>query len=103
VLAALAAFLTLGVLATTFAITSDQDDFPAWWFVALVVVALAGLLYGTTSGPRRGPVLRASSGLVLLLGLLALASVGWPLVIAGAAGLVAAQARLVSSPGAAAP
>jgi hypothetical protein len=103
VLAAVAAALAAAVLAAYFAIMSSQDDSPAWWFVALLVVALAGLAYGTTSGPGRGPVLTSAAVLALLLGLLGLLSIGLPLLLAGVVGLVASRATGINRAGAATP
>lgn len=103
VLAAAAAVLTAAVLAAMFAITRDQGDSPAWWFVAMLTVALAGLGYGATSGPHRRPVLTSASVLVLLLGLLALLSVGPPLLVAGVLGFVSSRTTVVTGAGAATP
>ena len=90
-LAGLAALLTLGVLVAIFEITRDQGGSPAWWFVALLVLDLAGLAYGTTRGPRHGAVLTSASVLAMMLGVLAVFSVGLPLLAAGALGLLAAR------------
>lgn len=72
-----------------FAITREQGDSPARWFVALLALATAGLGYGVTRGARRGPVLIAASVLVSMLGVLAIFSVGLLLLAAGALGFVA--------------
>ena len=98
-LAGLAALLTVGVLVAVFAITRDQGDSPAWWFVALLVVAVAGLGYGAAGGPRRGTVLTAASALVLILGVLAVFSVGLILLVAGVLGVVASRTTVVSARG----
>ncbi|MGZ8717140.1 MAG: hypothetical protein ACXWYO_08530 [Gaiellaceae bacterium] len=103
VLAVLAALLCVGVLVATFAIWRNQDASPAWWFVALLVVAIAGLGYGVTSGARHGPVLIAASALVSMLGVLAIFSVGLLLLAAGALGFVASALIGVRARGAAAP
>lgn len=76
---------------------------PAWWFVVLLLAALAGLGYGTTPGERRGPVLTAASALLLVLGVLGLLTVGLPLLLAGGLGLVASRTPVVTAPGAAGP
>ena len=102
-ISAVAAVLSLGVLVAIYRITADQGDSPAGWFVALLVVAMAGLGYGVTSGPRRGAVLMAASVLVSLLGLLAIFTVGLLLLAAGAAGFVASAMALSSAPRVAVP
>jgi hypothetical protein len=103
VLAAAAAVVTAAVLGAAVVITRDQGDTPAWWFITLLAVGLAGLAYGATSGPHRGPVLTSASVLVLLLGVLALLTVGLPLVVAGVLGFVAARTAEVTPSGAATP
>ena len=103
VLAAAAALVTLGVLGALVAITRAQGESPAWWFVALLLVAATGLGYGTTRGVRRGAVLTAASGLLMVLGLLGILSIGLPLLFAGVLAFVASRSPRVIPPGAAGP
>ena len=93
-LAAVAALLSIGVLAALVVITRDQGSPTASWFIALLVAASAGLGYGTTNGPHRRAALLTASVLLLLLGILGLLTVGLPLLVAGALG-VAAAGRVV--------
>lgn len=102
-LAGLAALLGVGVLVAIVAITREQGGSPAWWYVALLVVAMAGLGYGATRGPRRRAVLVSASVLALVLGVLGVFSVGLPLLVAGVLGVVASCATAVSVPDAATP
>ena len=102
-LAGLAALLSVGVLVAAFAVWRDQGSSPAWWFVALLVVAIAGFGYGVTNGERSATVLTSASFLVLALGLLAVLSVGLPLLVAGSLGLVASRTTRVSARGAEVP
>ena len=103
VLAAVAALLTLGVLGALVAITSDQGESPASWFMVLLLVATAGLGYGTTRGSRRGVVLTAAGGLLMALGLLGILTIGLPLLLAGVLAFVASQSPSASPAGAAGP
>jgi len=103
VLAGLAALLGVGVLVAIVQITGDQGGSPAGWYIALLVLAIIGLGYGATGGPRRATVLTSTSVLTLVLGLLGVFSVGLPLLLAGALGLVASRSTGVSARGVAVP
>ena len=103
VLAVVAALISLGVLGAIVAITIDQGGWPAWWFIALLVLAASGLGYGATNGPHRVAVVTSTSILMILLGVLALLTVGLPLLVAGVLGLVSAGATRVSACDAAVP
>jgi hypothetical protein len=102
VLAAVATVLALGVLVAVFAITDSQGSSPALWFVVLLAAACTGLGYGAVGGPQRGAVLISASLLVLMLGVLAIFSVGLPLLVAGVLGVIGSRTALLTD-GAAAP
>lgn len=90
-IAVTAAVLALGMLVVYLSIMWQQDGQPAVWVVAVFVVAAAAAGYGAvvTSRYRRASLLLA--GLVLLvLGVLAILSIGLPILAAGALCLIAA-------------
>jgi hypothetical protein len=70
---------------------AQQDSELALWFVAgLVVCALVAAYGSARAAPVRQPALIVSGAALVLLGLLALASIGLPIVVAGVLALVAA-------------
>lgn len=89
---ALAVVLICAVLSGVYlALVTAQDDQPVAWFAGGLIAAGALALYGAFR-PRRGRVVAlVLSGLVLSgLGLLALLSIGLPVLAAGVAAFVAA-------------
>ena len=97
ILAAVAALLAAAVTVAAVLIPRSQGNSPAWWFIALVLSATAALGWcATTPTPRRG-VLLGASGLLQVLGVLAVFSVGLPLILAAAIGLLAALRAPVRS------
>ncbi len=90
ILAALAALLSAAVAVAVVVIPRSQGSSPAWWFIALVLCATVALGWcASAQVPRRG-VLLGASGLLQVLGVLAVFSVGLLLVLAAAMGLLAA-------------
>jgi hypothetical protein len=92
-LAAGACLLTLVMLVAYLLLLHAQDDSPAVWAVAVLVVAVAGTAYATSRGAtHRRPVLVLCAVLLVALGLLAILSIGLPILLAGLL-CVAAAAR----------
>jgi hypothetical protein len=64
-------------------IESQGDESPLWWVQAVLLVgALLALAGAPTANPRRVPVLVAATGLLGVLGLLAILSIGFPILLA---------------------
>jgi hypothetical protein len=82
--AAAATTLTVAMVLVYLSIIHQQSGRPATWFVVLLLVAAASTGYASyRRSPRRRPVL-ALSGIVLIgAGLLALLSIGVPILAAG--------------------
>jgi hypothetical protein len=75
-------------------IMRSEGDTPAWWFVA--ILALAVVLCGHAArrdAPRRRPALLVAGAALLAAGVLALLSIGLPLLVAGALALGAGLRR----------
>ncbi len=93
-LAAGACLLTLVMLVAYLRLIHAQDGSPAAWAVAVLLVAAAGTAYATSRrASHRRPVLVACSVLLVGLGLLAILTIGLPILLAGLLCLAAA-ARL---------
>jgi hypothetical protein len=69
----------------------QQGDSPAIWFVAGLAVAALLAGYGALRGARgRRPALIASAVLLIGLGLVAILTIGLPIVLAGLLAVIAA-------------
>ena len=91
VLALTAAVLALAVLVGYLAIMRQESDEPAAWFVAALVLGPALAVYGARARSRHRRAALLLAGLVLTgVGLLAILSIGLPVVVAGVLCLVAA-------------
>jgi hypothetical protein len=91
VLAVVAAAVALIMLVVYVQIMREQDDSPQVWVLAVLggSALLAG--YGALRTSRLRTAALATSGMALvLLGLLAILSIGFPILLAGVAALVAA-------------
>jgi|SRR4051794_16918391 hypothetical protein len=72
-------------------IESQGDESPLWWVqAALVLAALLALAGAPTGNRRRGPVLLAATGLLGVIGLLGILTIGLPVLLAAGLTLVAA-------------
>jgi hypothetical protein len=81
---AAACVLTLVMLAAYLLVLGGQDGSPAMWAVAVFGVAVAGTAYATSlRATYRRPVLVLCAVLLLALGLLAIFSIGLPILVAG--------------------
>ncbi|MCU7726920.1 hypothetical protein ODJ79_24605 [Actinoplanes sp. KI2] len=69
----------------------EQGNSPAIWFVAGLAVAALLALYGALpTAPARRPALIAAGVLLLGLGLAAILTIGFPIVLAGLLAIIAA-------------
>jgi len=79
-------------------IESQGDGSPLWWVqVALVLAALLALAGAPTGHRRRQPVLLAATGLLGVIGLLGILTIGLPILFAAALTLVAALRDLTAA------
>jgi hypothetical protein len=70
----------------------SQGDVPAGWFLSLLVAGGALALYAArTRAVRRRAALLGAGGLLVVSGLLGIASIGAPILVAGLLCLVAAR------------
>jgi hypothetical protein len=91
VMATVAVGVTALVAAVYVALIAREDGHLAAWFLAGLAVAAALGIYGAgRSAPRRGIALLVCGATLLGLGLLAILSIGLPLLVAGILALVAA-------------
>lgn len=84
----LAALLSVAIY---IAIVHSQNGLPQWWVLALMVVVTIGAAIGVALRQRRirRVALLAATVIAAALGLLSLFSVGGPLILTAALGLVA--------------
>jgi hypothetical protein len=91
VLAVIAAVIAATMAGLYVGIIKQQEGDVAAWFVAGLAVAVVLALYGAVrSAPRRTPALAVSGGLMAVLGLLGILTIGLPILAAGALALAAA-------------
>jgi hypothetical protein len=91
VVAALAAVLALVMAVSYVSIMAEQGDRPAAWFLAALVMGATAAAYGAYRGaPHRRVVLLAAALELSAAGVLAILSVGLPILLAGMLCLVAA-------------
>ena len=89
-----AALLALAMLAAYTAIMRQQDDGPAGWVVVVLAVGALGAAYGSVTGaPYRRAALVVAAVVLAGLGLLAILSIGLPILLASGLCLVAALRR----------
>lgn len=102
---ALAAALLAAVMAVVYVVViRGQDEQPLAWVLAVLAVGSALTLYASpTSSPHRRPALAVAGVLLTLLGLLAILTIGLPIVAAGVLALVASARRPVFLDSAGAP
>jgi hypothetical protein len=87
----LAVVLAVGAIGLYLGLTMGDEGEVAWWFLAGTAAAAFLAAYGATrSGRRRPAALTLSAGILLVLGVLALASIGLLLVVAAVMALIAA-------------
>jgi hypothetical protein len=89
--AIVAGTVTAAVAVGYLLIMRAEGDTPALWFVTGLVIAVILLGYGANRGARRRRVALTLAGVELLgLGIVGLASIGFPLVCAGVLALIGA-------------
>jgi hypothetical protein len=95
-----ASMVALAMLVAYLAVINSQDEAPAAWAVAVLVLGASGAAYGAVvRAPYRRAALVAAAVVLLGLGLLAILSIGLPILLAGALCLVAAtRQRPVPAP-----
>jgi len=92
--AASAAVLTWIMLGVYLALINEQDGNVAVWFVAILVLGAVAAGYGAvTAVPHRRPALVVAGLLLGAAGLVGIASIGLPVLVAGVLCLVAAVRR----------
>ena len=91
VLAAVSAVLAVVMAVVYVSVMHSQDDDPLAWVMAVLIVAAALAGSGAFGGASyRRTALVASGVLLVGLGVLAILSIGFPILIAGVLALVAA-------------
>lgn len=90
-LALASALIVLVMLGVYLGIMRGEDDQPAWWFVAALVVGALGSGYGAiAAAPGRIPAVVGAGVLLVGAGFLGLLTIGLPILLAGVLCLVAA-------------
>jgi hypothetical protein len=98
-LAVLAAALTLAMTAVYVSIMSAQGEAPLAWVLAVLVLGVLLALYGALVGvPARRVALFCGGSLLVALGVLAIFSIGLPLLLGGVALMVAGALASVGDP-----
>ncbi len=86
-----ASMLALVMLFVYLMVIRQQDGQPAVWAVAILVLGAAAAGYGAVArAPYRRGVLLFAGGALAVLGVLAILTIGLPILVAGALCLVAA-------------
>jgi len=79
----LAAAIGVGMVIVYLVIIDNQGNSPAWWFVALMLIASALAAYGSLgSRDHRLPTLALSAFLFVGLGFLSIFTIGLPIILA---------------------
>jgi hypothetical protein len=83
-LLALAGALVAAVMVWAYiALMHHQGNDPAAWVIVVLALGTLGCLYASWFGaPLRKPVVFASGGILYLLGLLAILTIGFPILVA---------------------
>ena len=78
-------------LAVYIAAVRGQNGLPAWWFFALMclIVIAAAISFVLNQRRQRRVVLAAATAIAAVLGVITLTSIGAPLIITAALGVVA--------------
>jgi drug/metabolite transporter (DMT)-like permease len=86
-----AAVLAVAMAVVYVRLMDAQGDRPLWWVLAVLLVGAGGAVYGSiATGVRRTTALIGAGVLLFLLGVLAILSIGLPILLAGALSLLAA-------------
>jgi len=85
------AVLALVMVVGYLAIMRQESDRPVAWFLAALILGAAAAGYGTiTAAPYRGAALLLAGVVLAAVGVLAILSIGFPILLAGALCLVSA-------------
>jgi hypothetical protein len=88
--AAAAAVLAAAMAAVYVRVMHGQGDEPVAWVLVVLVAGALAAAYGAVPGaPHRRPALFAGGTALVLLGLLAILTIGLPILVAGALAVVA--------------
>jgi hypothetical protein len=97
-LAVAAALVAATMAAVYVGVMRGQDDRPLLWVLVLLVGGALASVYGSLRrAPHRRLVLVAAGAALALLGLLAILSIGLPLLVAGGLALLAGARRPLTS------
>ena len=88
--ALVAALVACGVAVGYVWLIRQENDQPAAWFLGGLVVSALLCGYGSARVPRRRTALAAAGGIMIVLGILGILSIGLPVLVAGIVALVAA-------------
>jgi hypothetical protein len=91
-IAMLAAAIALAMIIVYIAVANSQDNEPLAWVVLLLALGSVLAAYGSwRDAPRRKFTLTVAAAGLLALGVLAILTIGVPILVAGALALWAAQ------------
>ena len=86
-----ATVIALGMVVVYVWIMRQQSDRPAAWFLTALLLGVAAAGYGTNrAAPRRGAALLLAALVLGCVGVLAILSIGFPILVAGSLCLFAA-------------
>lgn len=90
-LAVVAVAIVLVVVVVYLGIMREQGDTPVPWFLAALLLGAGAAGYGADRArPHRGAALVLAAGVLAAVGVLAILSIGFPVLAAGAVCLLAA-------------
>ena len=99
--ASVAAAITLFMVVVYLAIMRQEGDSPAAWFLAALVLGVVAAGYGANpASPYRGSALMLAGLVLAAAGMLAIFSIGLPILLAGALCLLAGARSARHRPGA---
>jgi len=83
--AVVAAVLALVIIVVYLWIMRQESDRPVLWFLAALILGAAAAGYGAiTASPHRGAALLLAGVVLAVMGVLAILSIGFPILVAGA-------------------
>jgi hypothetical protein len=89
-----AAVLAVAMAVVYVQLMAGQGDRPLWWVLAVLLGGAAAGGYGAfATGVRRTTALVGAGAVLVVLGVLAILSIGLPILVAGAVSLLAALRR----------
>ena len=90
-----AAVLAAAMAAVYVRVMQTQDDQPLAWVLLVLLAGALAAAYGAVPGvPHRQLALMAGGAVLVLLGLLAILTIGVPILVAGVLALVAGSRRV---------